>query len=136
MANVKLQDLTKFYKRGSEVIRALDGVTINIDKGEFVAVVGRSGSGKTTMLDLLGLLLKPTAGSLFIDDVDTAKLGDRERARMRAGKEPMDAVDQIGWLRNGLQLVPEPVLLAEPAAGFYCGPCSFSALPACRLSTD
>ena len=84
MASVKLQQLTKFYKRGSEVIRAIDGVTINIDKGEFVAVVGRSGSGKTTMLDLLGLLLKPTSGQLLIDDIDTAKLGDRDRAHMRA----------------------------------------------------
>jgi putative ABC transport system ATP-binding protein len=84
MANVKLQALTKYYKRGSEVIRALDEVTINIETGEFVAVVGRSGSGKTTMLDLLGLLLKPTAGQLLIDDVDTAKLGDRDRAHMRA----------------------------------------------------
>ena len=84
MANIRLEQLTKNYKRGSEIIRALDGVTLVIEKGEFVAVVGRSGSGKTTMLDLLGLLLKPTSGSLFIDDVDTAKLGDRERARMRA----------------------------------------------------
>jgi len=84
MANVRLVNLTKNYKRGSEVIKALDGVTLDIDKGEFVAVVGRSGSGKTTMLDLLGLLLKPTAGSLFIDDVDTSKLSDRERAHMRA----------------------------------------------------
>jgi putative ABC transport system ATP-binding protein len=84
VANVKLDQLTKYYKRGSEVIKALDGVTINIDAGEFVAVVGRSGSGKTTMLDLLGLLLKPTAGQLLIDDVDTAKLGDRDRAHMRA----------------------------------------------------
>jgi putative ABC transport system ATP-binding protein len=84
MANVRLVDLTKHYKRGTEVIHALDGVTLEIDKGEFVAVVGRSGSGKTTMLDMMGLLLRPTSGSLFIDDIDTSKLGDRELARMRA----------------------------------------------------
>jgi putative ABC transport system ATP-binding protein len=84
VANVKLHQLTKYYKRGSEVIKALDGVTLNIDTGEFVAVVGRSGSGKTTMLDLLGLLLKPTSGQLFIDDIDTAQLGDSDRAHMRA----------------------------------------------------
>ncbi|HSS62782.1 MAG TPA: ABC transporter ATP-binding protein [Candidatus Limnocylindrales bacterium] len=84
MANVELVNLTKNYKRGSEIIRALDGVSLKIDKGEFVAVVGRSGSGKTTMLDLLGLLLKPTSGSLLIDGVDTTKLSDRDRARMRA----------------------------------------------------
>jgi len=84
MADIELVNLTKNYKRGSEIIRALDGVSLKIEKGEFVAVVGRSGSGKTTMLDLLGLLLKPTSGSLFIDGVDTAKLSDRERAHMRA----------------------------------------------------
>ena len=65
MAAVRLEDLRKHYKRGSEIIRALDGVTLDIDKGEFVAVVGRSGSGKTTMLDLIGLLLRPTSGRLL-----------------------------------------------------------------------
>src|SRR5256886_15849533 len=84
MAGGRLVERTKYYKRGSETIKALDGVTLDIEKGEFIAVVGRSGSGKTTMLDLLGLLLEPTAGALFIDDVDTAKLGDRDRAHMRA----------------------------------------------------
>jgi putative ABC transport system ATP-binding protein len=86
MANVRLEDLTKHYQRGAEIIRALDGVTLDIDRGEFIAVVGRSGSGKTTMLDLMGLLLRPTAGRLLIDDIDTGKLSDRERAHTRALK--------------------------------------------------
>jgi putative ABC transport system ATP-binding protein len=86
MSAIRLEELRKHYKRGSEVIRALDGVTLDIDKGEFVAVVGRSGSGKTTMLDLIGLLLRPTSGRLIIDDVDTAKLSDSDRAHMRALK--------------------------------------------------
>ena len=86
MAGVQLVGLTKHYRRGSEIIKALDGVTLDIDKGEFVAVVGRSGSGKTTLLDLLGLLLKPTAGQLIIDGVETTRLSDRERAHMRAHK--------------------------------------------------
>src|SRR6266852_3839347 len=86
MAGVKLEQLTKHYKRGTEVIRALDGVTLTIGGGEFVAVVGRSGSGKTTMLDLIGLLLRPTDGQLLIDDVDTGKLSDSQRAHMRAEK--------------------------------------------------
>src|SRR5207249_118833 len=105
---VKLVDLTKHYKRGSEVIKALDGVTLDIDKGEFVAVVGRSGSGKTTMLDLLGLLLKPTAGSLFIDDIDTARLGDRDRAHTRARK--VGFVFQEYNLLSGLNVLENVML--------------------------
>src|SRR5437899_1828943 len=108
MANVRLVELTKYYKRGSEVIKAVHGVTLDIDKGEFIAVVGRSGSGKTTMLDLLGLLLKPTAGSLFIDDVDTAKLGDRDRAHMRALK--VGFVFQEYNLLSGLNVLENVML--------------------------
>ena len=108
MANVRLENLTKNYKRGSEVIKALDGVTLEIDKGEFVAVVGRSGSGKTTMLDLLGLLLKPTSGSLFIDDVDTSKLNDRERAHMRARR--VGFVFQEYNLLSGLNVLENVML--------------------------
>jgi len=108
MASVRLVELTKYYKRGSETIKALDGVTLDIEKGEFVAVVGRSGSGKTTMLDLLGLLLKPTAGKLFIDDVDTAQLGDRQRAQMRARK--VGFVFQEYNLLSGLNVLENVML--------------------------
>jgi putative ABC transport system ATP-binding protein len=98
VAAIRLVELRKHYKRGSEVIRALDGVTLDIDKGEFVAVVGRSGSGKTTMLDLIGLLLRPTSGQLIIDDVDTAKLSDSDRAHMRALK--------VGFVFQEYNLLP------------------------------
>lgn len=108
MANVRLLGLTKIYKRGGEMIRALDGVTVDIDKGEFIAVVGRSGSGKTTMLDLLGLLLKPTAGSLLIDDVDTTGLSDRERAHMRARR--VGFVFQEYNLLSGLNVLENVML--------------------------
>jgi len=108
LANVRLVELTKYYKRGSEVIKALDGVTLDIDKGEFVAVVGRSGSGKTTMLDLLGLLLKPTSGRLIIDDIDTAKLGDRDRAHTRARK--VGFVFQEYNLLSGLNVLENVML--------------------------
>src|SRR6266581_1940725 len=108
MASVRLVELTKYYKRGSEVIKALDGVTLDIEKGEFVAVVGRSGSGKTTMLDLMGLLLKPTSGALFIDDIDTSQLGDRQRAQMRARK--VGFVFQEYNLLSGLNILENVML--------------------------
>ena len=108
MANVRLQNLTKRYKRGNEVIHALDDVTLDINKGEFVAVVGRSGSGKTTMLDLMGLLLRPTSGSLFIDDIDTSKLGDRELARVRARR--IGFVFQEYNLLSGLNVLENVML--------------------------
>ena len=108
MAEIELEGLTKNYKRGSEVIRALDGVTLTIGKGEFVAVVGRSGSGKTTMLDLLGLLLKPTSGGLRIDGVETTKLSDRERAHMRARK--VGFVFQEYNLLSGLNVLENVML--------------------------
>ena len=98
MANVRLVDLTKHYKRGNEIIRALDSVTLTIEKGEFVAVVGRSGSGKTTMLDMLGLLLRPTAGTLTIDGTDTGKLGDRDLAHLRGTK--------VGFVFQEYNLLP------------------------------
>ena len=108
MAGIELVNLTKNYKRGSEVIRALDGVTLTIEPGEFVAVVGRSGSGKTTMLDLLGLLLKPTSGNLLIDGVETTTLGDRDRARMRARK--VGFVFQEYNLLSGLNVLENVML--------------------------
>jgi ABC-type lipoprotein export system ATPase subunit len=98
MANLPLEDLTKHYKQGKTVIKALDGVTLDIGDGEFVAVVGRSGSGKTTMLDMLGLLLRPTAGTLIIDGTDTGKLGDRDRARLRGTK--------VGFVFQEYNLLP------------------------------
>ena len=98
MANLQLQNLTKHYKQGKTVIKALDGVTLDIGDGEFVAVVGRSGSGKTTMLDMLGLLLRPTAGTLIMDGTDTGRLGDRDLARLRGTK--------VGFVFQEYNLLP------------------------------
>src|SRR5260370_22738914 len=111
MANGRFVEVTKFYKRGAEVIHALDGVPLQIEKGEFVAIVGRSGSGKTTMLDMMGLLLRPTSGSLFIDDIDTSKLGDRQLAQMRARR--VGFVFQEYNLLSGLNVL-ENVMLPLP----------------------
>jgi putative ABC transport system ATP-binding protein len=98
MANIELVELTKHYKQGKSIVRALDGVSLRIDAGEFVSVVGRSGSGKTTLLDLVGLLLRPTSGTVRIDGVDTATLKDGQRADMRG--------QRIGFIFQEYNLLP------------------------------
>jgi ABC-type lipoprotein export system ATPase subunit len=95
---IEIDQLSKHYKQGKTVVRALDEVSFNIESGEFVAVVGRSGSGKTTMLDSLGLLLRPTSGRIVIDGTDTTSLKDDQKARLRGSK--------IGFIFQEYNLLP------------------------------
>jgi putative ABC transport system ATP-binding protein len=98
MANIELIDLTKHYRQGKTLVRALDGVSLQIESGEFVSFVGRSGSGKTTLLDLVGLLLRPTEGKVLVDGTETARLGDGQRADLRSR--------QIGFIFQEYNLLP------------------------------
>jgi putative ABC transport system ATP-binding protein len=98
MADIELVELTKHYKQGKDIVRALDGVTLSIAAGEFVSVVGRSGSGKTTLLDLVGLLLRPTSGKVVIDGVDASELRDGQRADTRG--------QRIGFIFQEYNLLP------------------------------
>ncbi len=98
MSSIELVELTKHYKQGRDVVRALDGVSLEIGAGEFVSIVGRSGSGKTTMLDLIGLLLRPTAGRVLIDGVDASRLRDNQRADVRG--------QRIGFIFQEFNLLP------------------------------
>jgi ABC-type lipoprotein export system ATPase subunit len=95
---IQIEQLTKHYKQGKDVVRALDGVSLGIEKGEFVAVVGRSGSGKTTLLDTLGLLLTPTGGRIVIDGTETTRLKDDRKAQLRG--------DKIGFIFQEYNLLP------------------------------
>ena len=85
MANlIELRDVYKIYAEGLESeVRALDGVSLQIQSGEFVAVVGQSGSGKSTMMNVLGCLDIPTRGDYFLDGVDVRELSDKELSRIR-----------------------------------------------------
>jgi ABC-type lipoprotein export system ATPase subunit len=98
MASIELHELTKHYKQGATVVKAVDGISLNIEAGEFVSIVGRSGSGKTTTLDLLGLLLRPTGGKILLDGTDTGKLRDGARADARGKK--------IGFVFQDFNLLP------------------------------
>ena len=84
MPAIETSDLRKHYGKNEQTVRAVDGVTLTIAQGEFVALVGRSGSGKTTLLDTVGLLSRPTTGSIRIAGVETTTMKDGARAAYRA----------------------------------------------------
>ena len=72
-AIIKIKNLTRHYKTGEVVVKALNSVSFEIKKGEFIAIMGASGSGKTTMLRILGLLDKPTEGEYTINNLDVVE---------------------------------------------------------------
>ena len=81
---IELRDVCKIYSEGLESeVRALDGVSLDIDRGEFVAIVGQSGSGKSTMMNVLGCLDIPTRGDYFLDGTDVRELTDKELSHIR-----------------------------------------------------
>jgi len=79
----RLENVARFFRRGDQTVRALDGVTMEIAAGEIVALEGPSGSGKTTLLQLLGALDRPSEGSVAFESRDLAELPDRELAALR-----------------------------------------------------
>jgi putative ABC transport system ATP-binding protein len=91
-------DLTKVYHRGREPVQALNGVSLRVRAGEFVAIAGPSGAGKTTLLSLLGCLEPPTAGRLRLGGRDLHHLSERERTRVRA--------EEIGFVFQHFSLLP------------------------------
>jgi putative ABC transport system ATP-binding protein len=83
MGTLKLQQVGRKHARGSHEIVSLDNVSLSIEPGSYVTITGPSGSGKSTMLQLLGLLDRPTSGTVLLDDVDTVGLTEDERAVLR-----------------------------------------------------
>lgn len=83
MALIELRDVRKIYDLGEVKVRALRGVTLNIEQGEYVALLGPSGSGKSTLMNTLGCLDRPTSGSYLLDGEEVVTMSQDERARLR-----------------------------------------------------
>jgi len=97
MPILSLQDVSKDYLTDGQTVHALNGLTLNVERGEFVALVGRSGCGKSTLLNLAGAMDFPTSGKVFLDGVSTSSLKDSGLTRLRR--------DRIGFVFQSFQLL-------------------------------
>jgi putative ABC transport system ATP-binding protein len=94
---IKLNNISKEYKLGETLVKALDGISLQINSGEFISILGKSGSGKSTLMHIIGLLDKPTSGELFFEDTLTSKLSDNRLAKIRS--------ERIGFVFQAFNLL-------------------------------
>jgi putative ABC transport system ATP-binding protein len=111
---VRVKSVTKTFKLGTEEVKALKGISLEINKGEYISIMGPSGSGKTTLFNMIGGLDKPSEGKIYIDEVDAAQLDAYELAWLRCRK--------IGYIFQSFNLIPvmssaENVMLPMVFAG-------------------
>ncbi len=95
---IELTDVVRNYRVGGQTVRALDGISLSIDAGQFVSIVGPSGAGKSTLLHLLGALDSPDSGSIRFAGRETAQLSDQEQSRFRR--------HQVGFVFQFFNLLP------------------------------
>jgi putative ABC transport system ATP-binding protein len=103
MALIETRELWKTYKMGAEEIHALRGVSLQIEKGEYVAIMGPSGSGKSTLMNLIGCLDTPTRGSYILNGKQVSEMNDDELARIRN--------EEIGFVFQTFNLLPRATAL-------------------------
>ena len=96
---IELENVSKIYDLGEVKVTALDNVSFKCEKGEFISIMGHSGSGKSTMMNLLGCLDRPTSGTYLIDGQDVAKLSDDQQALLRSRK--------LGFVFQSYNLLPK-----------------------------
>jgi len=96
---IELKNIYKIYSDGESEIRALDGITLNISEGEFVAIVGQSGSGKSTAMNIIGCLDIPTSGEYYLDGEDVSEMNEIELADIRSRR--------LGFIFQQYNLIPK-----------------------------
>ena len=97
MSLIDVRNVYKIYNPGENEVHALDGVSLTIERGEFVAIIGQSGSGKSTLMNMLGLLDTCTSGEYYMDGIDVSKMSDNELSEIRNKK--------IGFIFQGFNLI-------------------------------
>ena len=100
---IELRDVYKIYPMGAEAVHALDGVSLTIDRGEFVAIVGQSGSGKSTAMNIIGCLDVPTSGTYRLGGVDVSTMDDDQQAEIRN--------KMLGFIFQQYNLIPKLTVL-------------------------
>ncbi len=95
---IQLENLCRHFEVGNQIVRALDEVTLEINKKEYLSIMGVSGSGKSTLLNILGLLDTPTSGDYVLSGINTSKMNDDEMAHIRSTK--------IGFIFQSFHLIP------------------------------
>src|SRR5439155_15343720 len=102
---IDIREITKVYEMGAQLVRALDGVSLEVDRGEYVAIMGPSGSGKSTLMNLIGCLDTPTSGSYVLNGREVAKMTDDELASIRN--------QEIGFVFQTFNLLPRTSALQQ-----------------------
>lgn len=100
---IDLKDIYKIYQTGDTQVRAVDGINLHIDKGEFVAIVGQSGSGKSTCMNIIGCLDVPTSGTYILNGKDVSTLSDDELSYIRN--------EELGFIFQQYNLIPKITVL-------------------------
>ncbi|SNT64626.1 putative ABC transport system ATP-binding protein [Asanoa hainanensis] len=105
MTVLDIRAVTKVYGEGAATVHALRGVSLDVEPGEYVAIMGSSGSGKSTLMNILGCLDIPTAGRYLLDGVDVSRLNDRQLALVRNRR--------IGFVFQSFNLIPRTTAVAN-----------------------
>ncbi|WP_379971356.1 ABC transporter ATP-binding protein [Ectobacillus sp. sgz5001026] len=114
MIGLQMKNVTKMYQEGDSTVTALDNVSLAVEPGEFIAIVGPSGSGKSTFLSIAGALLQPTQGEVILNDINIAKMSDKQLSSVR--------LNEIGFILQTSNLIPylkviDQLLIVKKMAG-------------------